>query len=356
MSIFGWLSASTAPPDLPEIYPIPILQASFVEIDIQNIYTRILNDVFERTLEIPEDFKKLLWDNCLGSESQDGLITMLAKAMASKKELYLVFNPGINLIRKATQEEQNQIRNDYAASSESKVGVFITFKNYTRTDMVKFYSALEYCSVGGLYKAMNLSKAVQIKISELRSSVGLNDKADAVTQMKAIAENLKNGRDIGLDAKDIIETVTPDLTATNSAMEFIAMKQSFYLGMPSTWITGLRAGGLGGDSGMSNSRDIERGLRPYFFSIVKPVIDTLFDINSTFDTEDFEMLAIANETLKTFDITSNDFISLENKMKIINQIFGLPEDAEGDAPENPQALILPLGAPAFNQAPPKGNQ
>lgn len=339
---------SAETPELPEIYPLPISVASFVKIDVQNIYTRILMDVLERTEGIPEDEQKLLWDNCSAGESQDGIVTMLAKAMYDKADLFLVEDNGI--VRTATAQEKEQIKKDYQQRAESNTGVYVTFKNYQRTDMIKFYSTLEHCSIGGLYKASKLSNAIQLKFNDLRASTGLNDSSDVKNQALAMALALGSGKDIMADAKDIIETATPDLTATNSSIELIALKQSFYLGLPASWITGLQKGGLS-DSGKADSKAVERGLKPYYFSIIKPVVDVLFGINTTFKTDDTEMISTANETLKTFELTGDELISHDNKLKIINKLFGLPEDAEGDPAPKPAPQPVPTAVPTQTKPP-----
>lgn len=347
--LFSFLGADAAPTELPSIYPMPIRDTDFVNIDVQNIYSRILTDVLERTDGVEDKFQNLLWDNCLGSESQDGLVSFLAKAMVNKADLFLVYDKAVNVVRLATSEEQRIMRADYVKKNESKLGVYITFKNLKKTDMLRFYSALEYCTVGGLYKSMNLSTAIQVKISELRSSVSLSDSSKAKAQALAIANGLKLGKDVLTDAKDIIENAKPDLTSTDSALKLIANKQSFYLGLPISWITGETQKGLG-DSGKADSQAIDRGLKPYYFSIIKPVLDTLFNIKTTYISEDFDGVAVANETLKTFELTSNELISHENKLKIINKIYGLPDDSEGDEPELPE-LPAPGNIPAQNPNP-----
>lgn len=339
-SIFGFLGANAAPTELPEIYPIPISLSNFVDIDVQNIYTRILTDVVERTDGVTSDQQNIIWDNCVANESQDGLITLLAKAMLNKSDLFLVYEKALKVIRRATPQERSQIEADYKKSGESKLGVYITFRNFQKTDMIKFYSALEHCSVGGLYKSMNLSKAIQLKISDLRGSVSLSDSSKASAQALTISKGLGLGKDVLLDAKDILETAKPDLTATNSSMEFIAGKQSFYLGLPISWITGETTSGLS-DSGKADSKAVDRGLKPYYFSIIKPVFDALFGVKTSYKSDDFDMINTANETLKTFELTENIFISEDNKRKIINKLFGLPVNEKGDAPKKIEAPIPP---------------
>lgn len=340
MALFGFTFSSTESrhEQLPDIFPMLVGQRDFVAIDCETIYSRILTDTLERTTGLNEDQKKLLWDNCLASETQDGLVSLVAKAMVSKYDLYLVYRPDIKVIRKATSQEESQIRADYAARGESAVGVFITFRNYKRTDMVKLYSALEYCGVNGFWKMMNLSKALQLKFTELRSSTGLSDSADVKAQARAIAEGLSLGKDVMLDAKDVLDLLKPDMSATNSAMDLISQKRSFYLGLPASYMTGESKNSMG-DTGEGDAKKVDQGLRGYYFSIVKPVIEGVFGISTTFKSEDFRQISNSMEVLKTFEITSDEYISKENKQAIVNKVWGLPEDAVGD---EPQPIVQPL--------------
>ncbi len=345
--LFSWIGGGKTA-ELPELYPMPVRQGDFVSIDVQNIFTRILVDVFERTQGIPEEKQKLLWDSCVKAESSDGLISLVSKAMVDKSDLYLVYAKEVDVVRKATHSEESQIRADYAKKAESSVGVYISFKNYKVTDMIKFYSSLEYCSVGSLYKLMNLSKAVQIKISQLRASTGVSDKADALKQAEAIAAALKDGKAIAIDANDIIEMLVPDLTSTETSMDFIAQKQSLYLGLPSSYFKGSSNSSKLSDTGKADSKSVERGLRPYFYSIVKPVADYLFGVKTSFKSEDYDLLTTANETLKTFEVTSDEYVSGDNKRKVLNKLFGFPENTKGDEPEK---IVTPPALPP-GQTPP----
>lgn len=359
MSWFNFIGASSAAAEeLPDIFPIPIAQLQFVDIDVQNIFTRILIDVLERTQGINDKNKPLLWDNCLASEKQDGLVTLLAWGMAEKADLYLVFSPSLAIVREANAEEEVKIREAYKVKAEpvklgsGSIGLFVTFKQYVKSDMVKFYSALEYCSVGGLWKQANISKSVQIKINDLRASVSLGDSAAAKAQAKAMAEGMSEGRDILTDAKDIIQSLAPDLTATNSTLDLIARKQSFYLGLPASYFSGVGQDSKLSDTGKADSKATERGLKGYFFSIVKPVLEGLFGGKVTFKSEDSEGLEMALKTLETFDRTSNDHLSLDNKTLIVNKVFGLDEDEVGDEPEPEPAIDPKTGLPVA--VPPPG--
>jgi len=346
---FSFLGRDNNPAELPDIYPIPILQKDFVAIDVQNIYSRILVDTFERTHGIPDDEKMLIWDSCLASDVSDGLVTMLAKAMTDKQDLFIVYIKNLKLIRKATADETSLIREGYKKKAEpvkvdGGVGIFVTFKNFKKADIVKFYSGLEWCSVGGLWKQSNLSQAIQLKFKDMRGSISNSDAPAAKTQAEAIAKNLKAGKDVALDGEDSIETAKPDVTATNSSLETIQKKQALYLGMPASYLSGEQTGGMG-DSGKSDSKAVDRGLKAYFFSIVKPVSDGIFGVKTEFKPEDSEGITSALEVLKTMDLTSNEFLSQENKTKVVNKAFGLDEDQVGDKPEPmPAPAVIPPGS------------
>lgn len=350
LNLIGWSSSpKTSGYELPDIFPFPIKKTEFVSIDVENIYARILTDVFERTEGIPNEKMKLLFDNCVASEKPDGLITMLAKAMLDRKDLFLVYDKGIELIREADQTEQALIRDQYKAQNKSNTGVYISFKNYKKSDMVKLYSALDYLTISSLYKSMNISKAVQLKLSDLRKSVGAFDKEMILSQAKEIATALQNGKDVAMDGLDKVESASPDLTATKAAMDFISQKLSFYLGMPASWITGLANTGLG-DTGEGDAKAVERGLKAYFFPIVKPVSEALFGVNLTFKSEDFYGLQTATQTLSTFEATSEQFLSAENKTGIINKLFGLPVGSKGDEVVEPPPAPTPPPPNPIEQA------
>jgi hypothetical protein len=306
-----------------------ISQSEFIKTDIISIFTKILTDVIERSHGLDDNEQNLLWDNCIKSNSQDGLITMLSKAMADKKDLFIVYEQALNVIRQATLEESNKIRSDYESSAQSAIGVFISFKNYTKSDMIKLYSGFEYCTISSLNKNMNLSKAIQYKINDLRSSTGLNDSTIVKAQAVTIAKSLSNGKDVMLDAKDIIETATPDLNSTDAAIKFLNQKRSFYLGLPASYISGELMSGLG-DSGEGDTKAIERGLKNYFFSIIKPVLESIFNKPITYKSQDFRQISQGLEALKTFALIDDQFLDSESKTNIINQLFDIDTDSGSD--------------------------
>ncbi len=332
-SLFSFTGANSSHTELPELFPLPIIQRDFIINDVVNIYAKILTDVVERTQGIKDENLTSFWDNCLASENNEGLITMLSKAMSNMTELFIVYDSALKLLIKANNEQMRQIKDDYAKSGSSNVGTYISFKNYKRTEMVKIYSALEYCAIGAMNKNMHLSNAIQLKMSDVRGSIALSDKSVAEAQAKSIADGLASGKSVLLDAKDKIETATPQIDAIDRSMEFINERRSFYLGLPASYITGVATKGMS-DTGEGDSKAVERGLKNYYFSIIKPVIESVFKGTKTsFKSEDFRQIESALNTLKTFELTSDEYLGKENKTQIVNKLFGLPDDEVGDEVE-----------------------
>lgn len=331
-TFFNWNAVPTDS-EIPDIYPMGIAEKEFVEADIITIYSKILTDVLERCQGLTDDQQALLWDNCVKSESSDGLITLLSKAMSDKKELFLVYEKKpVNVIRLATGDEAEKIRADYKLRASSETGIYISFKNNTRADIIKVYSALDFCTVSSLNKSMNISKAVQIKMADLRKSVGLADSAEVKTQGKAVATSLRNGKDILIDAEDTIETAKPDLTAVDASFSTINQKRAFYLGMPASYISGEQTRGLG-DTGEGDQKAVERGLKNYYMSVMKPVLFAIFGVNITYKTQDFRQITQALEAMKTFSLCDEEFLTSENKKKVIEALLDIDPDDNKDTTE-----------------------
>lgn len=342
---FGW-NVTPASDELPELFPVPITRNDFVQTDIVSIYSKILTDVLERTHGLSDDQVALMWDNCLKSSSSDGLVTMLAKAMADKRDLFLVYEKAVNVVRTATSAEESLIRADYQKQAKSTVGIYISFKNFTRSDMVKFYLGIDYCTVGGLYKSANLAKAIQFKVKDLRASVSSIDSADVKAQAKRIATALGQGKDAMIDSGDEIVTSSPDLEPVKASINFTVQKLCFYLGMPDAYLSGEQTSGMG-TTGENDMRATERGLKAYFFMIVKPALEALFGIKVTYKSQDTRQILGSMEVLKTLTLVDDALVSQANKVSIINKLLELPEDAKGDpAPKPAPALPSPPAAKA----------
>lgn len=332
MELFGFnfeFGAKSTEAALPPIYTMPITSNVFIDLDLKNLFKRILTDSIERIQGIPEAAQPLLWDSCLASNSSKGLVTLLAEAMVNKSELFLVYDKSTGLVLKAKPDEERQIKDDYEKKASSSVGIYVNFKNNDKIDMIRFYSGLAFCTASSMYKSMNLANAIQIKPKDLRKSVSVANAGLAQAQGVAIAEALKKGKDVLIDAEDTIETAKMDSEPAKNMDDYIDRKLSLYIGMPAAWISNADGASLG-DSGNRNSRDIERGLRIYYFSVWKPVLEALFGKKTSFKSEDFTNASLGLQALKDFELTDETYLSRENKTLLINRFFALPDNEDGD--------------------------
>lgn len=346
-SFFGGAGVSSNDCDLPELFPLAIQAAAFSTADILETYRKILTDTLERTHGLSKKQEPLLWDNCVQGESGEGLVTMLAKAMAEMTDLFVVYLPSTDVLRRATHVEEQKIREDYKRTAESSSGVWISFKGYRRTEMLQVYSALEYCVLSSLNKSMNLAKAVQVKISDLRSSTAIADSEIAKAQGKAIALALSNGRDVMIDSKDVIEVPTVDMSPTEKAMAFLEAKKAFHLSLPMSYISGEQTAGIG-STGEADMRAVERGLKQFYVSIVRPAAKSVFGVDTGFKSQDTRQISAALEALAAFDVASDNILPLAMKIEIVARMFDL-DQAEIQKALAAQAKETP--APASVPAP-----
>lgn len=302
------------------VFPLSLACPSFIKTDIVTTYKKILTDTCERTSGIPKKLQKHLYDSCLQSDNSFGLITYLANAMYSKSELYLVFKNDV--LRVATADEKELIKKDYDTRSESSVGVYVSFRNFDASDMVKIYSTLEYCVLGSMHKSLNLSNAIQFKMNDMRQSTALNDASLIVEQATEIAKALGLGKDIIIDKNDEIATAMVDTAPSEKASTFLMSKKAFYLSMPLSYIDGIQTVGMG-STGEQDMKAVERGLRQYFVSIIEPVVGAIFNLKSLkFDTQDFRQITSALEILKSLDLVSDEnLMPLKLKQRIIARAF-----------------------------------
>ena len=322
---FGFSKPADIDVDLGMIYPFTITLNEFIKKDITHLYKKILTDVIERTHGLSEDYLPTLFDNCLGSETKDGLLTILSRAMFNKADLYLVYNGATGVLREATEPERRQIEIDYKAQGESKVGVYVSFRTLDLTDLLKVFSALEYNGLYAFNTSMNISTSLQFKISMLRQSVGNADATVAAAQALKMATALKKGNDVLMDEKDSIVNSVVDVTPTEKSMAFLNQKRSYYLGLPAAYISGEQTSGMG-TTGENDTKAIERGLKQYYVSIVKPILETLFSIKVSYKSQDTRQLDLGLKALQTFELTDDTYINSDDKKKIVNQLFDIDTD------------------------------
>lgn len=334
---------------VPAAFVFGLIESDFIKADLELTYSKILTDTFERVHGLPDEVMPVLWNSCVQSEASKGLVSLLACAMCDARDLFLVYSPSLKVIREATSAEAAAIRADYEKQAKSDKGVFVSFKKFHITPMLKIYSALEHACLASLHKSTNLSKAIQYKVKNMRASVSLADSAPAIDQAKALAKALGNGQDIMTDVEDSIETASPNIEPTKNAIAFLQAKRAYILNAPLAYVTGEQAMGIG-TTGEADMRAIERCLKGFFNTIVRPLCLAIFNVAVEFRSEDFRDVQSGLEVLKTFDLVTDDYMSRETKQETVARFFDLDVEAERKRIEA-EAKATPKPTPPVAPAP-----
>jgi len=332
---------NSASDDLPEIFNLNVDFDAFIKNDIVSLYNKILTDCITRTQGIKDTWEHALWDNCLASEGRKGLVTLLSEAMACQDDLFLVYKEDV--LRLATDDEKKQIEADYKARAFSNIGVFVSFKNYRRTEILEIYSGMEFAVLGSLNKSLNLSKALQYKMSKMRDSVGLVDSSVVIDQAKTMALSLGCGRDIMMDGEDDIVTATVDMEPTEKSIRFLDSKRAFLLDLPLSYINGEQTPGIG-STGEADAKAVDRGLFQPWTSIIKPTIKSLWAADVKFKSQDFRLITVGLEAVRTLDLVSNNLITIEAKRAVASQLLNVPNDMEGEPDQTEELNVNNSGS------------
>lgn len=306
-----------------EIFPFPISEMTYVKDDVRTILKRIITDTIERSQGISDKALKTLNDKVVGVNT-DGLISILVDAIYNKSEVVIFYDRSIDVLKIADSKQAAKIREDYKkVGGESPDGIILNFKNFDMVNMLKVYSAIEYNSICSLFKVVNLSRALQVKISKMRESVALKDSKKFIEDARAIAIALSKGQGVVVDKEDEITVPQVDFAPTEKALKFCATKKAEITGMPSSYITGLQSDGLS-STGEGDDKAIEKGLRYYFFLIIKPVFKELFGDDLKFRSNNKEAVMASLEALKVFELIDNEsLITLVEKRGVIENLLEL---------------------------------
>jgi hypothetical protein len=174
----------------------------------------------------------------------------------------------------------------------------------------------------------------------------MTDADGPVEQARRIVNALLSGEPALLDAKDVLELITPDVGPIKEVGEDIDSDISLVLGLPISWVTGKQSKGLG-DSGDADARSIDRGLEPYFWESIHPAFSLLFGTKLTLQQESNLDIATGIEAAKTFDLIGDDMIDIENKREILCNLFDVKNTLKGKPADKPPAPIAPMARPGF---------
>ena len=285
---------------------------AFIHLFITNFYKKVLTDCVHRTIGLKDEQKATLWDNSVATAQNEGLITLLAEALYNKEELYLVYKNGV--VREADNEEKELIRenrlNDY--------GVCVNFTKYALTDILRVFAGMLLAILQSANVGMNVAKALQVGIANLRETVANGDKEEAIAQAKAINDSLKEGKSILRDAADVISATQFDSEPMEKSLQVFFGLLSFFTGFNAAYLAGDLVSGLSG-TGEGNETATERALANYFNAILKPALDALFKVSVKFKTSNWRKLAEIAGLLPALEAT--ELIDTDTKKALLKEIL-----------------------------------
>ncbi|MDR3112767.1 MAG: hypothetical protein LBU09_00140 [Endomicrobium sp.] len=308
--------------DNPFAFSEKMTEDVFVDYCIENIYKKILTDCFAKAGGIRPEIKKFYWDSVVKSYAKSntgtGIITKISKAMAKKSELFWIYKSEV--LRDADAAEAQAIQNAFNEGKEYKDGFWFSLKEYTLTDILKVLYSFQYVILSATYTGINVSKAIQVKIKDLRNLVADSEKISAIKQAAEIVAGMKDGKGVILDVLDMIETAKIDMQPTEIAIKFINGMIAFYLNAPMSYINGILTQGIS-TTGESDSIAVERCLEGFFNSIFKPITDEIFELDIVFISDNWRLLLAGCDVVKTLEMTSDDNLPPEVKQNVYKAIF-----------------------------------
>lgn len=344
MGLFGiTFSKQPSLSTLPALWQVDLQASLYTEIQMRSIYSRILSEVLTRAHAVPDTFRHLLRSSMEG-EGQKGLIEHIVGAMCTQAALVLKYEANILVVPE--YGEKQKIIDAWKAGKKPPRTVMLSFAKYDKTPILRQYLHHKYLLLCTQHKALNLSSALQIKIDSLRKDVGLTDSSGPEEQAKKVATALLDGTPALLDAKDMIELLTPDVGPLQVVAEDVHSEISLILGLPISWVAGKQKVGLG-DSGDADARAIERGLEPYFWESIHPAFQYLFGTSLKFKSENHQNLDSAVNAAQKLDLMSDDLVSLENKRLIVSRVLDVENDLKGKPREEVEVESEVVGAPAL---------
>ena len=315
-NIFKTYTGGQVVTDLASPYKLTVNEKNFVDFQTALLYQKILKRCYAKSNGFPDEAALNLWDSVELSNAQYGTISLISNAMTDKKELILVNDSGI--IRVATYQEAEAIKKDYAEGKTSQKGVYMNFRKYTMTDIIKIYMSLIYDIMGGAKTNLGLAKALQIKIADLRKTVATSSSEDAVAQVKKIVKALKEGKSVGIDAGDSIVTTELQTTPIVDGLKLVYGCLASLLGVSTSFICGELTSGMA-VTGEADVNANEDGIKDFFNSVFKPIHEKLFDIKLTFKTDNWRKVKEFSSIIPY--IESSMYLDEAKKKELINSTF-----------------------------------
>lgn len=316
LNIFKYNTGGQIAVDCINPYAVSMDRTAFINFKTALIYAKILKRCYAKSTGLTDEQALNLWDSAELSLPKYGVINLIANAMMNKAELYLVYDNGI--ARVATNEEQQTIKKDYDDKAHSSVGVLVNFQKYTMTDIIKLYMGLIFDVMQAANTNINLSKALQVKILDMRKTLSVSAVDDPREQAKNICEALKEGKSVATDAGDSIVTTDLQTTPVVDSLKMIYGLLAAEIGVSTSFVCGELTSGMA-VTGEADVNANEDGIKDFFNSVFKPILDKLFGVQIKFKTDNFRRLKEFAQMIPY--IESSEIVTDEQKKEFLEFIF-----------------------------------
>lgn len=307
--------------DLPSPYMLTVEKAAFLNFKVKWLYEKILKRCYALSSGLDDDKARALFDSVELGDATVGLIGLVARALTDKTELILVNDAGI--VRVAEFNEAEEIKKDYAARGRSEKGVYLNFAKYTLTDILKCYMELIFEILKAERVNVGLAQALQVKINRMRETISTSNADDPMKQAKNIVDALKGGKSVAIDAGDVIQTTDLQTQAVKDALLMVYGMLASDLGVSLSFVCGELTSGLS-VSGEANANFDESGIRDFFITVFKPIVDKLFGVSLRFKTDNWRKVREYAQILPY--IESSALLTDKQKEQLAVELMGVGEE------------------------------
>ena len=302
--------------DLIAPFCVEMKAADFVDFKVITLYAKILRRCYAKSSGLSDEQAANLWDSVDLGDAQHGIINKVSFAMAKKKELILFKDGGI--VREAEQTEADQIKKDYEERGRSDKGVYLNFKKYAMTDVLRLYIAFIFEIIRGAWVNVNLTKALQLKIADARKTIAASDAADPMQVASNVVSALKDGKSVFLDAGDEVKTTDLQTQAIKDAISLVYGLLAGELGVSTSFICGELTSGMA-VTGEADVNANEDGIKDFFNSVFKPIMDKLFGVSLKFKSDNWRRIKEFAQIIPF--VETSEYIDEEKKRELLERLF-----------------------------------
>ena len=302
--------------DLIAPFCVEMKAADFVDFKVITLYAKILRRCYAKSSGLSDEQAANLWDSVDLGDAQHGIINKVSLAMAKKKELILFKDGGI--VREAEQAEADQIKKDYEERGRSDKGVYLNFKKYAMTDVLRLYMAFIFEIIRGAWVNVNLTKALQLKIADARKTIAASDAADPMQVASNVVNALKDGKSVFLDAGDEVKTTDLQTQAIKDALSLVYGLLAGELGVSTSFICGELTSGMA-VTGEADINANEDGIKDFFNSVFKPIMDKLFGVSLKFKSDNWRRIKEFAQIIPF--VETSEYIDEAKKRELLERLF-----------------------------------